>query len=118
MYGLVVGGHAGLLERLGHGGVRVAGARDVLAARVVLERDDGLGDHLAGVRAEDVSAEDAVGSLVGEDFDEALGGTVRAGAGVRGEGEVSDDVVDSGLLELCKIRRSRRVRILKRSGQN
>ena len=52
VYGLVVGGHAGLLEGLGHGRVRVAGARDVLAARVVLERDDGLGDHLPRLRIE------------------------------------------------------------------
>ena len=92
--------------------------RDILAARPVLHSYDGLGDHLAGVGAEDVSAEDAVGRLVSEDFDETLGGTVRAGAGVRGEGEVSDDVVDSGLLELCKMRRSRRVRILKRRDDN
>ena len=44
------------------------------AERAELHRDGGLRDHVAGVGADDMHAEHAVGLGVGQDFHEALGG--------------------------------------------
>ena len=60
----------GFLQRLAHRRVRMAGARDVLGRRAELERDHGLGDQIAGHRAQDVHAEHAVALRVGEDLHE------------------------------------------------
>lgn len=91
---LVIGVHARLLERLAKRGVRMAGSCDVLRTSSVLHSQHGLGDHLTGVRAEDVSSQDSVGVLVGEDLDKAFARTVSACPGVGGEWEISHDVVD------------------------
>ena len=47
----------GFHDRLGERRVRVHRARDLLVAALELLRDDQLGDHLRGARADDVGAE-------------------------------------------------------------
>ena len=65
----------------------VADARDVLAAGLELHRHHGLGDQLAGHRADDVHAEDLVGLGVGQELDHAGGVAERARAAVGHERE-------------------------------
>ena len=72
MDGFVVGGHAGLLEGLAEGRVGVTGSADVLAGGAVLHSQHALGDHLPGVRPDDVHSEYSVRLLVGQDLDHAL----------------------------------------------
>ena len=57
--------------------MRVAGARDVLGGRAVLHGQHALGDHLAGVAADDVHAQDLVRHLVRQDLHHALRVTRR-----------------------------------------
>ena len=57
-------------------------------------------DHGAGVGAENMHAEHAIGRGVGQNFDEAFGGAVRLGAAIGGEGELADLVGDPGLFQL------------------
>ena len=56
--------------------------------RAVLERDGGLGDEIRRARTEDVHADDAVGTGVGEDLHRArrLTETARARVGLEGTG--------------------------------
>ena len=61
------------LHRLGQRRVGVAGARDVLRGGAEFHRDGGFRDHVAGVGADDVHAEHAVGLGVGQDLHEAVG---------------------------------------------
>ena len=77
--------------------MRVAGARDVFRRGAELHRHRRLRDHVAGIGAEDVHAEHAVGLGVGEDLHEAVGLLVGLGAAVGGEREFSDVVGDAGL---------------------
>ena len=56
------------LDRFGQCRMRMAGARDVFGRRPEFHGDGGLGDHVAGVGADDVHAEHAVGLGVGENF--------------------------------------------------
>ena len=94
------GGHARLLHGLAEGRVRVARPRDVLGRGAVLHAQDALGDHLAGVRADDVHAEDLVRGRVREDLDHALGIADGARARVRAERERADLVLYVSFLEL------------------
>ena len=55
---------------------------------------------VAGVRADNVDAEDAVGLGVGEELHEAVGRVVGLGAAVGGERELADLVGDAGGLQL------------------
>ena len=57
----------------------MAGARQILGRAAEFHQHRRFVDHLAGAEADDVHAEHAVGLLVGEDLDEALG--VQHGAG-------------------------------------
>ena len=59
-----------------------------------------LGDHLAGVGADDMDAEHPIGVCVGEDLDEAVRRAVDLGAAVGGERELADLVGDPGGLQL------------------
>ena len=88
------------LHRLGQRRMGVAGARDVLGRGAELHRDRGLRDHVAGVGADDVHAEHAVGLGVGQDLHEAVGLVVGLGAAVGGERELADVVGDAGRLQL------------------
>ena len=91
-------GRGGFHERLGEGRVAVNGAGDVFGAGAELERQHGLGDHLGRARADDVHAQDAVGPLVGDELDEALGLTQAAGAGGAGKRVGAGGVRDAALL--------------------
>src|SRR3546814_1209209 len=59
-----------------------------------------LVNQAAGIGADDVRAEYAVGLLVGKDLDETFGRVVAARAAVGGEGKFAHPVCDPGLLEL------------------
>ncbi len=78
--GAAIDGERGFLDRFVQGRVGVAGAGDVLGRGAELHRERRLGDHRAGVGADDVDAEHAVARGIGEDLDEALGVAVGAGA--------------------------------------
>src|SRR5262249_37882560 len=73
---------------------------DILRRRAELHGHGGLGDHVAGIRAENVHPEHPIGLGVGEDFHKALGGDVDLGAAVGREWKLSDLVGDACLLEL------------------
>ena len=61
----------------------MADACHVLCGGAVLEGDAGLVDHIAGVRANDVAAQDAVRRGIAEDLDEAVSVVCgREGTGV------------------------------------
>jgi hypothetical protein len=95
-----VGGHGSLLEGLGKSGVSVRGSGNILGRSTVLECQNTLGNHLTGVGADNVDTENAVGLGISEELDH----TVRVGVGlcsrVGREGEGTDLVLDTGLLEL------------------
>ena len=100
MNGALVHRHGGFLDRLRQGRMRMAGAGDVFGRGAEFHGDRGLGDHVAGIGADDVDAEHAVGLGVGDDLDEAVGGQVDLGAAVGGEGKLADVVGDAGRLQL------------------
>ena len=100
MDSLGVGGHGSLLESLGEGRVSVAGAGNVLGRSTVLEGEGSLSNHLTGVGADDVNTKKTVGLGVGDHLDHTLSVEVGLGAGVGAEGECTDLVGDTGLLEL------------------
>ena len=81
----------------------VAGAGDVLGGGAVLEGEGGLGDHLAGVGADDVAAQQPVRLGVGQHLDHALRVEVGLGSRVGAEGERPGLVRDVGLLELLLV---------------
>src|SRR5262249_8918448 len=56
----------------------------------------GFRDHIAGVRADDVDAQHAVGFGIGENFDEAFGLLIGLGTSVGGERKLSDLVSNAG----------------------
>ena len=88
----------------------VAGAGDVFRGGAELHRHGGFGDHVAGIGADDMHAEHAVGLGVGEDFHEAVGLLVGLGAAVGGERKLAGVVGDAGLPSTpprsCRPRRS------------
>lgn len=98
--GLVVSSHGSLLESLGQSRVGVTGSGNVLARSAVLKSKHSLGDHLTGVGANDVNTENSVGLLVSNELDGSLGVEVGLGSRVGSEGELSDVVLDAGLLDL------------------
>src|SRR5262245_45820235 len=92
--------HGGFLDGFRQGRMRVAGARDVFRGGANLHGDGGLGNHVAGIGAENVHAEHAVGLGVGEDLDEPVGGAVDLGAAIGGKRELADIVGNAGFLQL------------------
>src|SRR6202140_1468633 len=78
----------------------VAGAGDVLRRGAEFHGDRRFADHVAGVGAENVHAEHAVGLGVRQDFHKTFGGQVHLGAGIGGEGKFADVVGDAGGFEL------------------
>ena len=77
----------------------VAGARDVLGGSAEFHGDDGFRDHVAGVGADQMHAEHAVGLGIGEDLHEAVGGEIHLGAAVGGERKLADAISDAGSLQ-------------------
>ena len=69
----LVDGQGGFAQGFGQGGVGVADVSQVLGAGSELHRGGGFGDQVAGVRGEDVDAQDAVGAGVGQELDATLG---------------------------------------------
>ena len=67
--------------------------RNILSTCAVLDSQDALRDHLAGIGADDVHAEDAVRLRLGDELDRALRVEVRLGARVGEEGEAFDLVL-------------------------
>jgi hypothetical protein len=98
--GLAVGGHGSLLEGLGKSGVSVRSSGNILGRSTVLECQNTFSNHLTGVGADNVDTEDTVSLGISQELDH----TVRVGVGlcsrVGREGEGTDLVLDTGLLEL------------------
>lgn len=92
-------GHGRLLESLGEGRVSVAGAGNILAGSAILEGKGTLSNHLTGVRTDDVDTENTVGLGVGDHLNHALSVKVGLGTGVGAEGEGTDAVGNTSLLE-------------------
>ena len=87
--------HGRLLERFRERRVSVACSSDVLAAGAVLESQRAFGNHLAGVRADDVDAQYPIRLGIGDKLDHALGVKVSLRAAVGGERECADFVLDA-----------------------
>src|SRR6516162_4042329 len=98
MDGALIDRQCRLLHRLGERRVGVAGAGDVLGRGAELHGNRSLRDHVAGVRADDVHAQHAVGLGIGEDLHEALGLQVRLCTAIGGKGKFAGIVGDAGLL--------------------
>lgn len=76
---------------------------DILGRGTVLESKSTLGNHLTGVGTDDVDTEDAISLGIGEELDHTVRIGVGLCAGVGGEGEGADLVLDAGLLELSLV---------------
>lgn len=100
MDGLGVCGHGRLLEGLGQRGVSVARPCNILTRRAVLKRKSALRNHLTGVGADDVYAQETVGLGVGEHLDHTLSVQVGLGSRVGAEGEGADVVRDLLVLQV------------------
>jgi hypothetical protein len=68
--------------------MRVADAGDVFGRGLELHRHHGLGDQLAGLRADDVHTQDLVGAGIGQELDEAGGVAQRPRPAVGQEREL------------------------------
>src|SRR5213080_1831500 len=62
----------GFFHDLRERGVAVEAAGEVFATGGEFDGDDGFGDQVRGVRAEDVDAEEAIGFGIADDFDKAI----------------------------------------------
>src|SRR5580698_10360564 len=74
--------------------------RQLFGGTLQLQSHDGFGDHLGGVRADDVDAQDLAVLGVADDLDEALMRSHNAGARVGGEREFADLHFVAGFLRL------------------
>src|SRR5688572_10726842 len=86
------------LDRLRHGRVGMASARQILRRTAELHKYRSLVDHLAGAETDDMGAQHTVARLVGEDLHESVGLEHGAGTAVGRKREFSDLVIDAGLL--------------------
>src|SRR5262249_37746807 len=77
-------------DRLGERRMGVAGARAILGGGGELDAQRHFGNQIAGLGADDMATHDPIGLGVGENFDEALGVAVGAGAAVGRERELAD----------------------------
>jgi hypothetical protein len=77
----------------------VAGAGDILRRRTELHRDGSLRNHIAGIRADDVDAQHAVGLGIGKDLHETFGLQIHLGAAVGSEGKLADLVGNAALFQ-------------------
>jgi hypothetical protein len=80
--------------------MRMAGAREILGRAAELDQDRALVDHLAGLHADDVRAQHAIGLRIGQELYEAIGLLVGFRTAVRGEREFADVVGDARGLQL------------------
>lgn len=74
----------------------VAGPGNILSAGAVLQCQNGAGNHLSSVWPNDVAAQDLVGILLNQEFDQTFGIVVGLRTGVGQEGEFANLVLDSG----------------------
>jgi hypothetical protein len=100
---LAVSSHGSLLESLSKSRVSVRSSGNIFRRSTVLECQNTLGDHLTGVGADNVDTEDTVSLGISEELDH----TVRVGVGlcsrVGREGERTNLVLDTGLLEFSLV---------------
>src|SRR5687768_13354489 len=95
-----VHGKSGFLESFGERRVCVARAGDILGGGPKLDGRRGLGDHVAGARAQDVNAHYAIGRRVREYLHLAVDLRERSRTAVGPEREDALAVLDVRLLEL------------------
>src|SRR5487761_400078 len=100
MDGMAIDRERRFLDRFLERGVSMNGTRDVLGGRGEFHGQRSLGDHRAGVRADDMDAEDAIAAGIGENFDKAFGESVGASARIGRERELAGLVGDARLLQL------------------
>lgn len=91
--------HGGLLESLGERRMGMRCARDILRAGAILECQDTFRNHLTGIRADDVNAQNPIGFRIGQEFDQAVAIEVGLCTTVRAEGECADLVFDTRLFQ-------------------
>mmetsp|Transcript_15970 Transcript_15970/g.31571 ORF Transcript_15970/g.31571 Transcript_15970/m.31571 type:complete len:204 (+) Transcript_15970:98-709(+) len=108
MDGLVVAGHRSLLDRLRHGGVRVARASNVLARGAILHGKRSLVDLLARAGAHDVNSQDLVGVLARDELGKTLRIPHSTSAAVGHEGKGPLAVLDARCLHLLLRHANRR----------
>lgn len=94
-----------LFRRLGQRWVRVADAGDVFATSAELHGDHGLGDQLAGLRADDVNAQNLIGHRVCQELDHTGGVAQSARPVVGQEGECAGFVGHAIGFELLQLGR-------------
>lgn len=78
----------------------VAHPGDVFAGRAIFLRQYRLINQFAGTGADDVSSQDSVCGLIGQNFDKTIGFVVGFRSGVGHEGEFAHFVVDAFALQL------------------
>lgn len=69
---VALGGVGGLVDGFTEGRVGVNGARDLLVGRLHADGEAEFGDHLGGIRPDDMRAKDFAVFLAHDEFDEAL----------------------------------------------
>src|SRR5438552_1995392 len=82
----------GFLDGFRAGRMRVAGAREVFRAAAEFHENTGFMDHFAGLDADNVHAEHAIGLRICENLHEAVGGLVDLGTAVGGKGKLRDGI--------------------------
>ena len=71
----------------------MTGAGNIFRRSTELHCDRGFGDHVAGVSADQMHAEHAIGLCIRQNLDETIGGLVHFGAAIGGEGKLADIVI-------------------------
>src|SRR6266446_9715891 len=88
------------LDRPVQGWMGMAGPRDVLGGSAEFHAHDDLGDQIAGIGPQDMSAQDPIGGGVGENLHETVGHGHGPGRAIGGEGKFADLVSNTLYLEL------------------
>lgn len=94
MDSLGMSGHGSLLESLGQGRMGMASSGNVLSRGAILESERTLGNHFAGVGANDVNTKQTISLGVGNHLDQTLGVHVGLGTRVGTEGKGTNPVRD------------------------
>ena len=78
-------------------------SRNVFSARAILDREGSRSNHLSCVRANDVHSKNPIGLLLHEELHDTLRVKVGLRTRIGKERELSDAVLDTGLLEFLLV---------------
>ena len=101
MNGLRISSHSRLLKRLRERGMRMRSPSHILRRRPILQRQRPLRNHLARIRPHNMNPQDPVRLRVRDELHQTLGIEIRLRAGVGGERECADFVLDAFGFEVC-----------------